>query len=51
MSVSLEDSVVVAEDAGSSQGESVIHVAGTRDQEVSPNPRYIALEKLERRED
>ena len=46
-----EESVVVVEDFGSSQGESVIHVAGDDERELSPNRRDVSVEKLERSEE
>ena len=50
LSVNTEESVVVVEDVGSSQGESVTQVAGAGERELSTKTRDVPLEKLERSE-
>ena len=47
MSVDTEESVVVVEDVGSSQGESVAQVVGAGERELSTKTRDVPLEKLE----
>ena len=47
-SVKAEETVVVVEDVGSSQSESVTQVAGAGKREFSHNPRDVRVEKLER---
>ena len=51
LSVKTEESVVVVEDVGSSQGESVTQVAGPGEKEFSRNPLYVPVEKLQRSEE
>ena len=51
LSVRREESVVVVEDVGSSQGESVTQVAGAGERELSTKTRDVPLEKLERIEE
>ena len=48
MSVNAEGSVVVVEDASSSQGESVIHVVRADKREVPPNFLDFPVKKMER---
>ena len=50
LSVNTEESVVVVEDIGSSQGESVTQVAGAGERELSAKTHDVPLEKLERSE-
>ena len=51
MSVITEESVMVVEDIGSSQGDSTIVVAGAGHRELSSNPLDVPFEKLARSEE
>ena len=51
LSVNTEESVVVVEDVGSSQGESVTQVAGAGKREFYRSPRHVPVEKLVRSEE
>ena len=48
LSVKTEESFVVVEDVGSSQGEFVTQVAGAGEREFSHNPRDVPVETLQR---
>ena len=50
LSVRTEENIVVVEDVGSSQGESVTQVAGAGEWELSTMTRDVPLEKFERKE-
>ena len=51
LTVRTEDSVVVVENDGSSQGEFVIQVAGAGERDLSCKPRYVPVETLQRSEE
>ena len=51
LSVETDESVVVAEDVGSSQGDFVTQVAGASERELSTKTGDVPLEKLERSEE
>ena len=50
LSVNTEESVVVVEDVGSTQGESVTQVVGAGEREFSTKTCDVPLEKLEKSE-